>query len=71
MAHGADLLDPVEIIDVSGSDVDQTQEWREVVLPAIKDPNVHVAMDTIDRLLRADSFNFRVFQDLLSSRTRI
>ena len=57
-AHGAILLEPVEIIDVSGSDLDQTTEWQRRVIPTISAPDVHVAADSIDRILRADAFNF-------------
>ncbi len=69
--HKAIALPPVEIIDVSGSDVDKTPEWRHRVLPLIADPDVHVAVDSIDRILRAEAFNFRIMQDLLATETRI
>lgn len=69
--HKATLLEAVEIIDVSGSDVDQTSEWRDRVVPAIADPSVHIVADSIDRILRAEAFNFRVFQDLLAAQTKI
>jgi DNA invertase Pin-like site-specific DNA recombinase len=69
--HGAIALPAIEIIDVSGSDVDKTPEWRHRVLPQIADPDVHVAVDSIDRILRAEAFNFRIMQDLLAMGTRI
>lgn len=69
-AHGATLLPAVEIIDVSGSDVALTPEWGRV-LTLIASPDTHIAVDAIDRLLRAESFNFKVFQDLVSSGTRV
>jgi hypothetical protein len=53
-------LPAVEIVDVSGSDVDQTLEWRHQVLPLLEEANVHIAVDAIDRILRADAFNFKV-----------
>lgn len=64
-------LPAVEIVDVSGSDVDQTDEWRHNVLTLIEEPNVHIAVDSIDRILRADSFNFKVMQELLRTSTDI
>ena len=69
--HEATPLPPVEIIDVSGSDVDQTTEWRHRVMPLIADPQVHVVVDSIDRILRAEAFNFKIMQDLLATGTRI
>ena len=70
-AHDAILLPPVEIINVSGSDLDATSEWRDEVLPLVADPQTHIVTDAIDRVLRAEEFNFRVMQDLLSSGTHI
>jgi DNA invertase Pin-like site-specific DNA recombinase len=69
--EGAEELPPVEIVDVSGSDVAASSEWQQKVLPVISAPDVHVAVDSIDRILRAESFNFRVMQDLLATGTHI
>ena len=69
-AHGAILLPAVELADVSGSDVDQTPEWAHV-LRLVADPDTHLVVDAIDRLLRADAFNFRVMRDLLDTGTKI
>lgn len=70
-AEGAVGLPAVEIIDVSGSDVAASTEWQQMVLPQISAPDVHVVVDSIDRILRAESFNFRVMQDLLVTGTHI
>lgn len=68
---GAVALPPVEIIDVSGSDVAKTAEWKYRVMPLIAASDVHVAVDAIDRILRAEAFDFKVMQDLLATGTRI
>lgn len=62
-AHGADLQ-IVEVVNVSGSDVADCREWRDVILPALADPDTHLAVDEIKRLIRADAFDLRVLQDL-------
>jgi DNA invertase Pin-like site-specific DNA recombinase len=69
--RGAVALAPVDITDVSGSDVHQTSEWRDEILPLLSDSNTHIAVDSIDRLIRADGFNFSVMQDMLKTSTRI
>ncbi|MBL6975617.1 MAG: recombinase family protein [Deltaproteobacteria bacterium] len=69
--HRAKLLPAVEIENVSGSDLAATPEWQNQVQPAISDPDTHIASDSIDRILRAEDFNFEVFRDLLATKTRI
>lgn len=61
-AHGATLR-IVEIHAVSGPYVADTPEWTGVVRPLINQ-GWHLAVDAVDRLIRADSFDFRVLQDL-------
>lgn len=63
-------LDIVEIVDVSGSDVADTPQWREVVR-RLEAGDVHLAVDAVDRIIRADSFDFRVLADVQRTRTRL
>ncbi len=55
-ANDAKLLGIVNIVDVSGSDVGTSKEWLTQVLPIIADPDVHIAIDALDRLIRASNF---------------
>ncbi len=55
-ANGATLIAIVNIVDVSGSDVGTSKEWLTQVLPIIADPDVHIAIDALDRLIRASNF---------------
>ena len=55
-ANGATLIGIVNIVDVSGSDVGTSKEWLTQVLPIIADPDVHIAIDALDRLIRASNF---------------
>ncbi len=69
---GADLLQIVEIIDVSGSDVAKSLEWQKKVLPAIASPDTHIAVDAVDRLIRASDFGaFAVLASVQATGTRI
>ena len=64
-------LKVVTLIDVSGSDISRTPEWRTEVVPLLRDPNVHVAVDTMERLARIDDFDFEVLRVLHRTKTRI
>ncbi len=55
-ANDAKLVGIVNIVDVSGSDVGTSKEWLTQVLPLIADPDVHLAIDALDRLIRASNF---------------
>ena len=71
-ANDAKLIGIVNIVDVSGSDVGSSKEWLTQVLPVIADPDVHIAIDALDRLIRASNFAaFGVLAACLSTHTRI
>ncbi len=62
----------MNIVDVSGSDVGTSKEWLTQVLPLIADPDVHIAIDALDRLIRASNFAaFGVLATCQSTHTRI
>ena len=52
---GADLIDVVDIINVSGRSVTDSSKWRDVVLPLLNDPDTHLAVDAIDRIARGST----------------
>jgi len=71
-ANNAQLLGIVDIIDVSGSDVGTSKEWLTQVLPVIADPDVHIAVDALDRIIRASNFAaFGILASCQSTSTRI
>ena len=71
-AHdNASLLFTKIIKGVGGSDLHETLEWRDEILPALQDPHTHLAVDAVDRLLRPDRFNFTVAQQIVQSGTKI
>ncbi len=71
-ANDAKLIGIVNIVDVSGSDVGTSKEWLTQVLPIIMDPDVHLAIDALDRLIRASTFAaFGVLAACQSTHTRI
>ena len=71
-ANNAQLIEIVDIIDVSGSDVGTSKEWLTQVLPVIADPDVHIAVDALDRIIRASNFAaFGVLASCQSTGTRI
>ncbi len=71
-ANDAKLIGIVNIVDVSGSDVGSSKEWLTQVLPVIADPDVHIAIDALDRLIRASNFAaFGVLAACQSTHTRI
>ena len=71
-ANDAKLIGIVNIVDVSGSDVGTSKEWLTQVLPLIADPDVHLAIDALDRLIRASNFAaFGVLAACQTTHTRI
>ena len=71
-ANDATLIGIVNIVDVSGSDVGTSKEWLTQVLPIIADPDVHIAIDALDRLIRASNFAaFGVLAACQQTSTRI
>ena len=60
----------VEICGVSGSDLADTPEWSEQILPSIR-AGAHVAADAIDRIVRADAFDLRTLATLQATGTRV
>jgi DNA invertase Pin-like site-specific DNA recombinase len=71
-AVGATLseADIIEVKGVSGSDVADTEAWKTKILPLIAQ-GYHIAVDAIDRLIRADGFDLRVLLDLRRAGSRI
>lgn len=61
----------ITLRDVGGSDVGQTPEWRDHVLPRLADPGVHLAVDAVDRIIRPDGFDFGVLATLQTAGTRV
>lgn len=55
--QGIPLIKIVDIVDVSGSDVAKSSEWLQEVLPSIQAPETHLAIDSMDRLIRASTFD--------------
>ena len=70
-AHGATLLPAIEVADVSGSDLGSTPEWRDQVVPAIQAPDTHIAVDSIDRLVRASGLDLGVLMTCQETETRV
>lgn len=68
-AHGASL-EIIQIADVSGSDVAKTPEWRDIILPALR-AGAHLAVDSIDRLNRADGLDISILTAVASAGARI
>lgn len=61
----------LQLVDVPGDRVADTSEWAEVVA-LLRDGRARgVVADSVDRLLRADRFDFRVFRDLHETGARI
>lgn len=56
---GATVERLITISDVSGSDVADTKEWTEQIVPQLRN-GAHLAVDAIDRIIRPDGFDFRV-----------
>ncbi len=61
-AHMAELR-VVELKGVSGPYVADDPAWQGTILPSLKQ-GWHLAVDAIDRLIRADRFDLRVLQDI-------
>lgn len=71
-ANGVKLSDIswVEVSGVSGSDLADTPEWNNVVIPALQSGS-HIVADALDRIIRADAFDFRTYGTVWSVRGRI
>ena len=65
------LVETVTLKGVSGSDVPLTAEWRNVILPALQNPETHLAVAAVDRLLRPDNFDFSVLEELQRTQTKL
>ncbi len=71
-SQSAELIDIVKIVDVTGSNVTETPEWRDRILPAISTPDTHLAIYSLDRLIRASDFaSFQILQMVHATGTRI
>jgi DNA invertase Pin-like site-specific DNA recombinase len=70
--HNLTLIRIIDIIDVTGSSVADSTEWQRQVLPAIKDPQTHIAVDAVDRLCRASKFaSFQALEDCERTNTKV
>lgn len=56
----------IELKGVHGWSVADSPEWHDVVMPLLRQ-GWHLALDSMERLLRADNFDFRVYQDVRSA----
>ena len=65
------LVDTIILKGVSGSDVPETLEWQNAILPFVQNPDCHLAVAAVDRLLRPDNFNFQVLEDLQRTGTML
>lgn len=69
--HGGELVCPIVVLPgVHGDMVIQTQEWKTLVEPALKQ-GVHIVCDRIDRLLRASNSDFTIYQRIQESKAKI
>jgi DNA invertase Pin-like site-specific DNA recombinase len=65
------LMETITLKGVSGSDVPLTAEWRNIILPALQNPETHLAVAAVDRLLRPDNFDFSVLEELQRTQTKL
>jgi len=56
-------------VDVSGSDLSQTDLWRNDILPELQSPTTHLAVDDVVRLLRPDNLDYSVAHHLWQTNT--
>ena len=61
-----EILPP--IIDVGGADLSKSPEWANVIQSLKADPNLFLAVDSVDRLVRADKFDLSVLANLQTIR---
>jgi len=61
----------VPVIDVSGSDLSQTLEWKTKILPELERPDTHLAIDDVLRILRPDNYDFTVAQEILRTQSMV
>lgn len=69
--YGLAIIKPYTLIDVSGGDIDQTPEWRELKGFLSNGVIEGVVVDNVDRLLRATEWNFNVYRDLADCGAKI
>lgn len=67
---GAELIDVVEIIGVSGNAVADCPEWTQRVLPRL-DGKVVLVVNDVDRLIRADNFDLRTLGQIQATGTPV
>lgn len=62
----------IEIEGVSGAHLRLTPEWCDRVVPALsRDPDTHIAVDSIDRLIRASSMDYGILGEIQRLAKRI
>ena len=61
--EGAELINIVTLINVSGSDVGETSEWQDQVVPQLR-AGAHLVVDEISRVARPDGFDFNLVASL-------
>lgn len=61
------VLEPVEVRGVSGSDLADTPEWKNRIVPALK-AGTHLMADSIDRVVRASHFDMRTMEALSAAK---
>ena len=68
--EGADLIKVVTLIDVSGSDVGETPEWQNQVVPQLR-AGAHLVVDEISRVARPDKFDFSLVASLQETGVKV
>jgi len=63
-------LEIFQLVDVSGSEVSRTPEWKEI-LAKLDVPGTHLAADAIDRICRASELDLTVLADLQRRGTKL
>lgn len=60
----------VDVVGVSGSDLADTPQWKATIAPAVSQ-GADIVVDSLDRLIRASAFDFRVLQLLLAHKAKV
>ena len=66
----AELIKVVTLIDVSGSDVGETPEWQDQVVPRLR-AGAHLVVDEISRVARPDKFDFSLVASLQETGVKV
>ena len=66
----AELVKVVTLIDVSGSDVGETSEWQDQVVPHLQ-AGAHLVVDEISRVARPDKFDFSLVASLQETGVKV